>query len=505
MLAAAVFAPPASALPNRCATSGPERSPTWVDSSGAHWFDAQGLWTRGPDGSVFGQGGVDADGRSVQADPLADHAAQAYVSADRRCVAAGDASAGAVSGGEFPVEPAPAVVPLPWLHRDGTLFRASDGRTTILRGVDYPYNEEPFEPPYNLTDADFARIASWGLNLLRIRLSAERSGYVPGHAPERDYLEHLDQLIADANRHGIYVLLSTVTDDVEALHTDADHERAKFIAGTRDHTWWMAFLATLFARYRDWPGVVGFDTINEDDSYPPYVHDQRFMGPAHREIDALLRRGDDRHVYFQEPSGWSYWGAEYWPGMMSAADLGDPDRFYCPKWKAGTSSDQDLDVKGRLADEARAPMFICELWIDKGNDTGYDGVIARQRDALTAMDRRLIGGVRVLYGPSDGYGTFLGDGSEAPWVKEFARPYPLWAGGTITSITYDFAARRLVATFDLDGSGPTEIYVPRRLYPGGAAATTATGETLAYDSDAQRVIVPARLGAVTVTIAPTRA
>jgi hypothetical protein len=264
----------------------------------------------------------------------------------------------------------------------------------------------------------------------------------------------------------------------------------------------MTFQRKLLQRYRDWPGVVGFDTINEDDSYPPYVHDQRFIGPAHRAIDGILRASDQRHVYFQEPSGWSYWGAEYWPGMMRGVDLGDPNRFYCPKWKAGSDPAGELDVKSRLADESHAPMFICELWIDMGTDSDYAGVLTRQRAALTAMDRRLLGGVRVLYGPSDGYGTFLSDGSEAPWVKEFARPYPLWAGGTIISIAYDFDARRLVATFELDGSGPTEIFVPGRTYPGGFTATASNGIALDWDPGTQRVVAPAQAGRLTITIEP---
>jgi hypothetical protein len=516
VLALLVAAPSAVALPNRCDTASPDRSPTWVSSLGSHWFDERGLWTRGPDGDIFGHAGTDADERSAQADLMANHSAQAFVSFERQCVAAGDVSIGAPTTGEFPVEPPPAIVQLPWLRRQGTLLRASDGRTTILRGVDYPYNEEIFERPYNLTDTDFDRIASWGLNLLRIRLSGVRSGYIPGHPPEPGYLEHLDQLIAAANRRGIYVMPSTVTADAESLHLHQEHERLKFVDGTPSHARWMDFQKAIFERYRDWPGVVGFDTINEDNSYPPYVHDQRFIGPAHRKIDAILRGRDQRHVYFQEPSGWSYWGAEYWPGMMSGTDVGDTNRFFCPKWKVGDGSAGVLDVKSQLATEANAPMFICEFWIDRESDTDYTRVIARQREALTAMDERLLGGVRVLYGTSDGYGTHRRDGSEAPWVQEFARPYPLWAGGTVESVAFDFSARRLNASFELDGSGPTEIFVPqRRMYRDGFVATASNGARLvhgpsgvleatglSWDAARQRVVSGAQVGGLAITIAP---
>jgi len=505
----------ASAGPNRCATSGPpERSPTWTDGTGSHWFDEHGLWTQGPDGAPqFGGGGIDADDRNAQVDLFRNHSAQVFVSQDRQCAIVGDAG-NAPSLGEYAAGPAPAIVAMPWLHRDGTLFRADDGRTTILRGVDYAYDAEIFERSYDLTDADFARLASWGINLLRIRISGYRSGYLPDHAPEPGYWEHLDQIMAGANRHGIYVLPATVTSDAEAMmvSTQAD-ERAKFVPGSPNHAWWMAFEARLFARYRDWPGVVGFDTINEDDSYPPYIHDRLMMGPAHQEIAAELRAHDQRHVYFQEPSGWSYWGASYWPGMMSGADIGDANRFFCPKWKPADTPGADLDTYQPLADESHVPLFLCEIWVD---ESGLDeaGVIARQRGVLAAMDARLLGGVRTTYPFAEGYGMLNPDGSERFSIREFARPYPAWAGGRITGVHYDFDARRLTTELALDGSGPTEIFTSLdRTYPNGFVATASTGAHLVFDGTSvleadgmswdaarERVVLPAQSGSVTVVL-----
>ena len=507
-------AEPALPGPNRCSTEPPERSPTWQDGAGYHWFDEHGLATQAPDGGPFGHGGAHADRPSIEADPLATHAAQAYVGPDRQCVIVGDVG-NAPNVGEFAEKPPPAIVQLPWLTRDGRLFRADDGRTTLLRGVDWPYNAEIFEAPYNLEEADFERMASWGVNLLRVRIAGYRSGYLPDHPAEPGYWEHLDHLIAAANRHGIYVMPATVTGDVEAMVVGTHaHERLKFVAGTPNHAWWLEFQSKLFERYRDWPGVVGYDTVNEDNSYPPYIHDRVFMGPAHQAIDAELRRIDDRHIYFQEPSGWAYWGAEYIPGMMNGNDIGDPNRFFCPKWKADGDAGLDLDTKGRLAEESAAPLFACEYWITK---TGDDGTVnAQQRAVLDAMDDRLVGGVRVLYGPSAGYGTQLPDGSEAPWVDEFARPYPVWAGGTIASIDYEFDARRLSVGFELDGSGPTEVYVPvARHYRDGFVASSTAGAELvhagdgvasatgmSWDGDRQRVVLPAHTGQVTLTVVP---
>lgn len=505
---------PAVAGPNRCGTKPPDRSPTWTDGLGKHWFDSHGVWTQGPDGFIWGYGGVDFDSRSVQVNPTTDHSYQLYLSPSEQCATvSGDGNAPNV--GEYPVQPAPAIVSMPWLHRDGKVFRADDGRTTILRGVDYPYNQEFLSPPADLTDADMARIASWGMNLLRIRLDPLRDGYYSGHAPEPGYWENLDQIVAMANRHGLYVLLSLGGGG--ALPDQQAYDKAKFIQGSSEWNWWMNAETTMFRRYANWPGVVGFDTINEDDSYPPFVHDRMFMGPAHRAIDAALRQavGDNRHVYFQEPSGWSYWGAEYWPGMMQGNDIGDPNRFYCPKWKPGGNGGSDLDQESQLAAQSNASMFMCEMWVDNSNESTVE---AWQRDGQSAMDARLIGGVRTTYPYADGYGMLnYPANTEVPWIKELARPYPEWAGGAIQSIHYDYDARRLVVQFALDGSGPSEVFVGHTgTYSNGFTATTSTGgslivdgsgavvqaEGMSWDASTQRVVLPAQTGTVTFTLAP---
>ncbi len=503
----------AAAGPNRCSTSPPSRSPTWTGATGSYWFDQRGLATQGPPGSTLGYGVVDFDGSSAQIDLWTNHSAQAHVSPTAHCVIVGDVFV-APSIGEFPIEPTPEIVQLPWLRRDGTLVKASDGRTTILRGVDYPYNQEIFVDPVNLTDADFERIASWGMNLLRVRISGYRSGYLPDHPAEPGYWEHLDQLIANANRHGIYVMPATVTGDLEDMMVSTQaYERLKFVKGTSNRAWWIAFQRRLFDRYKDWPGVVGFDTINEDDSFPPYVHDQNFIGPAHKDINAALRAKDTSHIYFQEPSGWSYWGAEYWSGMMKGVDIGDANRFFCPKWKPGGSASLDLDTKGSLAQQSNVPMFICEMWIDQADRAT---LLAWQRDAANAMDARLMGGVRTTYPHASGYGMLEADGSEAYWIKEFARPYPIWAGGRIRSISYSFDTRTLVVGADLDGSGATEIYTSlTKTYPDGFIATSSSGARLvhdgsqvvesngmSWDAGTQRVGLPAGSGPTTITVAP---
>jgi hypothetical protein len=145
-------------------------------------------------------------------------------------------------------------------------------------------------------------------------------------------------------------------------------------------------------------------------------------------------------------------------------------------------------------------------------------VEAWQRDGQSAMDARLIGGVRTTYPYADGYGMLnYPANTEVPWIKELARPYPEWAGGAIQSIHYDYDARRLVVQFALDGSGPSEVFVGHTgTYSNGFTATTSTGgslivdgsgavvqaEGMSWDASTQRVVLPAQTGTVTFTLAP---
>lgn len=170
---------------------------------------------------------------------------------------------------------------------------------------------------------------------------------------------------------------------------------------------------------------------------------------------------------------------------------------------------------GRLATQSAVPMFICEMWIDT---TDPATVESWQRIAQADMDERLIGGVRVLYGPSAGNGTHTREGVEAHWIEEFARPYVSWVGDTIQSIAYDYDARRLVTVLALDGSSNTsEVYTSlARTYPSGFRVITSSGGLLVHDGNdvlgasggltwdavTQRIGLPAGSGPVTVTVEP---
>ena len=420
----------------------------------------------------------------------------------------------------YPATPPPTTVAMPWLSRTGSLWKTPDGQTTILHGIDYAFDHEFLSGTnFLLTDADLDRIHhDWGMNLLRVRFEGVRAGMYPNHPIEVGYLDALDQLIARANTHGLYVLLSNGGADLWAWQRPEDetYDQQKFIAGTPAQLYWLQYQEAIFARYRTWPGIVGFDPINEDYSYPPMIHDQVFMGPGHAAVLSRLRHVDPRHTYFQQSSGWGYWSLP-----ITGTDLGDTNRSYCMKWAVQPSSPQ---VSSRMAtmqaaaQQANVPLTICEWYVAQAQGSDQSSAVAAQRQVLTAMDSHLVGGARFSYQPQStgAYPTLINaDRSETFWTADLVRPYPEWAGGAISSITWDFVAHRLALGLDLNGAGPSSVFVPQtRMYPSGFNVTTTAGGHLVYDGQqvvtasgltwdpsTEQVIVPAGQGHVDITVA----
>lgn len=442
------------------------------------------------------------------------------VIADRR----GDAAPGApaepsATAGTPPADQTPAA--LPWLRRDGRFLRAEDGRSMIVHGADYAYNTIGLaeEVVIQLTDADLDRIAGWGMNTLRIRLRDYRAGLYPGRPPEPSYLEGLDDLIRRANARGLYAIIGIAgPDDLLGIKHHPEHplfDQARFLPDNPARTQWLAYLESIFTRYRDWPGVIGFDPINEDYAYPPEVHDQLVLEAAHRDALAALRRVSPRHIYFQQPSGWVYMNQPVAVGH----DLGDPNRFFCVKWQTnqGGVSPEWQSAMLNWAAAAGTPLFVCEYLIFDVPNASVEQMLALQRAALGFLDRELIGSVRLGYLPRIGSALITPEGEEKFWLQEFARPYPVWVGGVATALQYDFDARALRLQIERDGSGPTEIAVPLAYaYPGGFVASTSDGTTLVHDGSrvlrasgldwrdtaGGRLIVPAGSGEQTIVIRP---
>ncbi len=92
------------------------------------------------------------------------------------------------------------------LMTDGTQFAFANGTVVILRGVDLSGYE--YVPPVQWAhyESDYATIASWGFNVVRLPITWEN--LEPRPAVYNDsYLQKVDQDVAWAQQYGIYIVL----------------------------------------------------------------------------------------------------------------------------------------------------------------------------------------------------------------------------------------------------------------------------------------------------------
>jgi hypothetical protein len=165
-------------------------------------------------------------------------------------------------------------------------------------------------------------------------------------------------------------------------------------------------------------------------------------------------------------------------------NLGDANRYYCPKYEPSSTAiyASDLAYYKELAVQAGAPLFICELWVAQSGTN--DQIVSEQEAVDNALDQAMVGGVQIQYPFGSGYSMLNPDGSEVFWIPEFARPYPEWVGGTLSSVQEDFASSTLTVGLKLDSSGPTDIYTSEtRNYPSGFVATDSAGDYLTFDGN----------------------
>lgn len=375
--------------------------------------------------------------------------------------------------------PAPSVVELPWLRRDGVFLRDDQGRAFIVRGVDYAYDDDGYPPErFELLDEDLDAIRSWGMNTIRIRVRDRRAGMYPSVPAEAGYLEGLDDLVRRVNERGMYVIIATGGPynllTINQHPDDPLFDSAKLLPGNPAREQWLDHLDRIFDRYRDWPGVIGFDPINEEIALPPDRLDADYMQAAHADALARLRDDDERHVYFQQPSGWNYQGRSVGVGH----DLGDDNRFFCVKWAITPRAAERFVEQQRWAEAAGTPLFVCEWSLIDVTDVPEEAKLRLQREVEDLLAGGLTGAVRLGYLPNIRAGLVTEDREERFWIDEWVRPTPDWIGGDPESMAWDPASRTFTLTVLADGRSPTTIFVPARTYPDGFEVRMSTGHAV---------------------------
>lgn len=420
------------------------------------------------------------------------------------------------------------------LHSDGTWLRDRTGRVVLLRGMNYSGLEFGNVPgsPNGPEEADFAQMATWGVNVVRLPISWQYLEPSPGMLDPTYLQDAVDPVVRWARRHHIAVILdlhqylwSPCTGGLGApAWTCAGQGYGTDLPGAlqAQHAFWAGALAPdgrplvehmldvwrLLVRHYRSRNVVGFDFLNEPidaSNVAGFEHDALY--PFYRRAVGIVRQARARQLIVLEPPLTRNLGIPAHPEPVGDDDLvyaphlytttfGLPDLMYTGD-RAAVAADYDLAAAE--AGAQGAPLWVGEFGGSTVSDGGFlDATERFLADSLAEQEARLLGSAFWAYFPGDNtFSLVNADGAEkGRLVDIFTRPYPMKTAGIPQAIAWDPDARTFDFSFTDDPGGrvrgPTIVFVPAaRHFPGGFVVDTSPGLTAVYD-DRHDVIVVRR-------------
>lgn len=431
------------------------------------------------------------------------------------------------------------------LHTDDHWIRDARGRVILLRGLNYSGLEfgNVVGRPNGPAEEDFAQMAAWGVNVVRVPVAWHYLEPQPGVFDRAHLRENVDPIVEWARRNGMRVVIELHQfqwspcvggNGAPAWSCEGKgYSRDVLGAWLAQHDFWAGALGPdgvplvehllrvwerVAKHYRRSRTVVGFNFLNEPlDVLATQTFEHDTLYPFYREAIARVRATKARQMIVLEPPVTRNLGVPAQP-----EPVGDDDLLYAPHLYTVTGGLDDVAYDGdRAKIDADYALALREssvqgaiLWPGE-----YGGVVDRFPDATTLFwhhtldeqDERLVGGAGWAYFPSgNGFSVVTASGAEKPGVVDaLVRPYPMETAGIPLSIAWDRSASgAFVYAFAEDTSrrvaDPTVIFVPARHFPNGFTVETSPGDVAIPRPDQQRVLIRRdRTRAVhTVTIRP---
>jgi len=449
--------------------------------------------------------------------------------------------------------------PLHATHGAGARIVDDLGRTVILRGVNVNglgeyYQEWPDLPStLPLTDADFAEIAADGFNVVRLLITWSRLEPSPG-AIDTAYLDRIEETVAMAKAHDVYVLLDMHQDAwgphvdtpdgvmcppglTPAVGWDGAPEWATAlvgtpltctIGGTRElsasaETSFTQFYADLDGvqqhlidvwtavaqRFANEPAVAGYDLLNEPNpGMVPGVTDYTLLGLFYGRVIAAIRSVDTAHTIFFEPAVIT--GPLAVPAPLPVFS-NDTNLVYAPHLYNESISILPGTIEDGFANAATAaarygtPFFSGEWgWFGEGAvDQPFIERYASNEDA------RMVGGTWWQWKQACGDPHAIGTRGHRPScagksiysdglitraqenVDVLTRAYPRAAPGVLASINAQVATGSVRVTGVADAADVrADLWVPARCGSPIAVGTNIGPSTTADVPGGSRVTVP---------------
>ncbi len=413
-----------------------------------------------------------------------------------------------------------------------------------LRGVDAG-GRSKFAPyvPFDFAPGQYAsalaaymnRAASWGVDVLRVPFTWTALEPTQGQ-DDTNWLSLYDQLLDAAWARGIYTVLDFHQDvysevycgdgfpawtvsNPPAPHHDCPNWSLEYatdtdVQGAFDRFWasgssvqaaYLAAWDVMIARYKDRPGVIGFEPINEPGwgSADETTFSSSTLTSFYSMLVAHVRAAAPHSLVFVDPTGLD--------GAILVTQLGRPagdgvvfaPHFY-PLSKAPDAVPAGLATWAGIGASWDAPVFVGEFGVNDPSEASVPYITA----VFDAFDTLGLSGAQWEYSVSadvwnsETFGLVAADGTENPIAKPIQRPYARAVAGTSLAQIYDSSSRVFSLTY-VAGSGVTEVALPPGAYTSGYDVTL-TGACADMTSSPGRVLLQADAGdaAVSLRIAP---
>jgi endoglycosylceramidase len=347
---------------------------------------------------------------------------------------------------------------LPWLSVERGAIVDDDRRRVLLRGFNTTtLLEWPRQPIAPLDESDMLLMRRSGFNVVRLPIAWSRLEPRRGQI-DAAYLDRVADLVAQLNRHRLYVVLdvhvtlawgpafggagapewASIPLVPHVLHGEAGdwvESASPAVLAANAYFWlrldWQTdFLLVWRAvaeRFRDSPGVVGYDLFNEPSAapFPPRVFEERFMWPLYARLIDDIDQLDPNHLFFVE-------APLVYDLPPRVLPMRVPNLVYSPHiytgslWPPPFQSDPDrlvsrIHEQVAEAGELPAVPWWGELGVDNGK--AYAGVWADT--ALDIFDDLDVGWAWWQWRQDWGWGVRndTGDFFNADYFRHIARPF----------------------------------------------------------------------------------
>lgn len=422
----------------------------------------------------------------------------------------------------------------------------AQGRDLVLHGVNIS-NHAKFAPGYLSwhTQADYDRLAGWGLNGVRLLIFWAAVEPAQGIYDD-EYLDRIRERLDWADAAGLHVILDMHQD----LYGEKFQSDGAPVWATRDDgipyepqtPWWLNYLepAVLRAFHHLWndtdlqelyagmwahvaerlsyhPALLGYELMNEPHfgEASPLTFENDLLFPFYRRAASAIRAVDPGRYLFFEPMIVTSAGIASFGDSIGLEAAVYAPHFYQTEVHEGepyngnpTLIRNTASQRSQEASRHGAPWVLTEFGVSPETE-GYDLYL---RDLLQSLDEQSAGWFYWGYDryEHNGFAMLWNDGTETPITDHLVRPYPRATAGKLLRYGFDPVTRVFEMTFEnrAGTTGGTEIFTAAsRVYGGGFQVSSSDPDgTWSYDYDAGSQIVRVQhnpgLSEHTVTLRP---